>query len=68
MVTGRRQPVTRTGETTDRMTSAVLIVVAASIGVAVAVLVGDVVVGLAVGAGLYAVSTRIAKQRHANRR
>ena len=50
------------------MTSAVLIVVAASLGVAVAVLVDDVVVGLAVGAAIYAVSTRIAKQRHANRR
>jgi ABC-2 type transport system permease protein len=68
VVTGRRQPVTRTGDTTDRMTSAVLIVVAASLGVAVAVLVGDVVAGLAVGAGLFAVSIRIAKQQHANHR
>lgn len=44
---------------TDRWTGGALIGIGAGLGVAVGVLVSDAVIGLAVGAGFYAVATRI---------
>lgn len=53
-------------EAIDRWTSAVLIGIGAALGVAVVTLAHDVVMGLAVDAGVYAVSSRIMDaRRHA---
>jgi ABC-2 type transport system permease protein len=47
--------------TTDRWASAALIGIAASLGIAGGVLTGDVIIGLAVGAGSYAAATKLVK-------
>jgi ABC-2 type transport system permease protein len=57
-----------TGRTSHGLTNAVLISVAAVLGVAVFALAHDVIIGLAVGAGFYAVAVRVVKARdHAHR-
>ncbi len=48
---------------TGRWTNTALIGIAAGVGIAIGVLTGDVIVGLAVGAALYAIATRIVKAR-----
>jgi ABC-2 type transport system permease protein len=58
---GGKPTMTRTGETTARWTNVALIGIGAGLGVAVGVLLGDVIIGLAAGAGFYAVATRIVK-------
>jgi ABC-2 type transport system permease protein len=56
-----RPGTTRTGALTDGWIGAALIGIAAALGVVVGVLVHDVVIGVAVGAGFYAVAARILK-------
>ena len=57
---GERRIATRR-KRSDWSASAALIAIAAGLGVAVGVLVGDVIIGLAVGAGVYAAATKIIK-------
>jgi ABC-2 type transport system permease protein len=57
-----RAKTTRTKSTVDRWTLGVLLL-AVGLGAAVAVLANDVIVGVAVGAAVYAVATRVLKAR-----